>query len=162
MKKLLFTFLAVSIIFSACKKEEEVTPANTNNTGNNNSSIIGKWNAIYYSYDYYEDGEQFVEEVYFGEANADPFYQLNFKINDELTITTWQETLAGDEIIDEIVNINTMYYITGDDFYVNGDVWPFYLDTSVITPNNILLLNNTNLNFSLLGGELRFYCERIQ
>jgi len=162
MKKLLFTFLAVSIIFSACKKEEEVTPANTNNTGNNNSSIIGKWNAIYYSYDYYEDGEQFVEEVYFGEANADPFYQLNFKINDELTITTWQETLAGDEIVDEIVNINTMYYITGDDFYVNGDVWPFYLDTLVITPNNILLLNNTNLNFSLLGGELRFYCERIQ
>ena len=162
MKKILYTLLVISIIFSACKKEEEVTPANTNNTGNNNSSIIGKWNAIYYSYDYYEDGEQFVEEVYFGEANADPFYQLNFKINDELTITTWQETLAGDEIIDEIVNINTMYYITGDDFYVNGDVWPFYLDTSVITPNNILLLNNTNLNFSLLGGELRFYCERIQ
>ena len=33
MKKLLYTFLAVSIIFSACE-EEDTTPTNTgNNTG---------------------------------------------------------------------------------------------------------------------------------
>ncbi len=37
MKKLLYTFLAVSIIFTACKKEDE-EPSNTNN---NSSSIIG-------------------------------------------------------------------------------------------------------------------------
>jgi len=36
MKKLLYTFLAVSIIFSACKKEEEEP---TNNTNNNNSAL---------------------------------------------------------------------------------------------------------------------------
>ena len=36
MKKLLYTFLAVSIIFSACEKEEEEP---TNNTNNNNSSL---------------------------------------------------------------------------------------------------------------------------
>jgi len=42
MKKLLYTLLAVSIIFSACE-EEEVAPSNTNNNNNNNnpSSIIG-------------------------------------------------------------------------------------------------------------------------
>jgi len=36
MKKLLYTFLAVSLIFSACEKEEEEP---TNNTNNNNSSL---------------------------------------------------------------------------------------------------------------------------
>jgi len=164
MKKLLYTLLAVSIIFSACKKEDEVTPTNTNNTGNNNtgnntSSIIGKWNAIYYSYDYYEDGEHLVGDVYFG-VDLDetvPFYHLDFKINDELIITTWQYTDGGDEL----VYINTPYYINGDDFYVNGDEWPFNINSSA-TPNNILLVNNTNLNFSMLGGELIFYFERIQ
>ena len=37
MKKLLYTFLAVSIIFSACKKEEEGTPLPAPN--NNNSTL---------------------------------------------------------------------------------------------------------------------------
>jgi hypothetical protein len=42
MKKLLYTLLAVSIIFSACEKEEEET-SNTgnNNTGNNTNLAIG-------------------------------------------------------------------------------------------------------------------------
>ena len=37
MKKLLYTFLAVSIIFSACKKEDE------DPTNNSSPSIIGAW-----------------------------------------------------------------------------------------------------------------------
>ena len=37
MKKLLYTFLAVSIIFSACKKEDEEP------TSNSSPSIIGAW-----------------------------------------------------------------------------------------------------------------------
>ena len=39
MQKLLYTFLALSIIFSAC--EEEVVEPSTNN--NNNNSIAGNW-----------------------------------------------------------------------------------------------------------------------
>jgi hypothetical protein len=46
MKKLLYTFLAVSIIFSACE-EEDAAPTNTNNNNNNNtgnsSSLVGVW-----------------------------------------------------------------------------------------------------------------------
>ena len=49
MKKLLYTLLAVSIIFSACKKEDE-EPTNTNNTGNNSSGtiadVVGVWNYV--------------------------------------------------------------------------------------------------------------------
>ena len=46
MKKLLYTLLAVSLIYSACEKEEEET-SNTgnNNNGSNNTlpSLIGTW-----------------------------------------------------------------------------------------------------------------------
>ena len=38
MKKLLYTFLAVSIIFSACKKEEN----------NSSNSFSGNWSGIYW------------------------------------------------------------------------------------------------------------------
>ena len=41
MKKLLYTFLAVSLIFSACE-EDTPLPA-TNNNANNNNSIVGNW-----------------------------------------------------------------------------------------------------------------------
>ena len=40
MKKLLYTLLAVSIIFSACKKEDENSNSNSNN---NSASIEGLW-----------------------------------------------------------------------------------------------------------------------
>ena len=45
MKKLLYTLLAVSIIFSACEKEDNTPTNNTgnNNTGSNTTSIIGAW-----------------------------------------------------------------------------------------------------------------------
>ena len=52
MKNLLYTLLAVSLIFSACKKEDEV-PTNTgnNNTGNTTATIIGSWNVVSMAYD---------------------------------------------------------------------------------------------------------------
>jgi len=43
MKKLLYTFLAVSIIFAACKKEDDSV---TNNTS---GSILGKWDLTQYN-----------------------------------------------------------------------------------------------------------------
>ena len=45
MKKLLYTLLAVSLIFSACKKEDEepTNTGNNNNTGNTTATIIGAW-----------------------------------------------------------------------------------------------------------------------
>jgi len=48
MKKLLYTFLAVSITFSACKKEDEEP---TNNTNTNSASIVGSWNVVGMVYD---------------------------------------------------------------------------------------------------------------
>ena len=42
MKKLIYTLFAVSVIFTACKKEDE-EPANSGNNNNYNTSIIGAW-----------------------------------------------------------------------------------------------------------------------
>jgi len=45
MKKLLYTLFAVSLIFSACKKEDDTptTSGNNNNTGNNVTELEGTW-----------------------------------------------------------------------------------------------------------------------
>jgi hypothetical protein len=48
MKKLLYTLLTVSIVFSSCKKEDEKP---TNNTSVNTPSIIGSWNVLSMVYD---------------------------------------------------------------------------------------------------------------
>jgi hypothetical protein len=42
MKKLLYTFLAVSIIFSACE-EEDAAPTSTNNSSGTISDVVGVW-----------------------------------------------------------------------------------------------------------------------
>jgi hypothetical protein len=77
MKKLLYTFLAVSIIFSACE-EEDASPANTNNnnSGNNNnpSNLIGDWhseevfdeyrgNMYYQRIHFFSNGDCFIRSV---------------------------------------------------------------------------------------------------
>jgi hypothetical protein len=46
MKKLLYTFLTVSIIFAACKKGDGITTGISSNTS---GSIIGTWNLIQYA-----------------------------------------------------------------------------------------------------------------
>jgi hypothetical protein len=56
MKKLLYTFLAVSLIFSACKKEEDTTITS-------NYSITGLWNQT-------EGGEGDVEGYYTNYPNG--------------------------------------------------------------------------------------------
>ena len=49
MKKLLYIFLAISIIFSACKKEEdEPTNSGNNNTGNDGGTTVLTWEKTYF------------------------------------------------------------------------------------------------------------------
>ena len=43
MKKLLYTLLAVTIIFSACEKEAQQSPSSSNNNSNNITELEGTW-----------------------------------------------------------------------------------------------------------------------
>jgi len=172
MKKLILILLCLPLLFSTCKKEDEVTPTNSgnNNTGNNTSSIIGKWNATYYTYDYYEtsnlDTEHWVgTEVV--EGGFYPFWHIEFLTSDELLITTFGESLSNGQ--DSLYTRIISYYTNGDDFYVFEDEWPFGHQGTGVS-NKILLLDNTNLNFSVPCGwsenggygEQVFHCVRIQ
>ena len=49
MKKPLFILLCLPLLFSTCKKEDEVTPTNTGN--NNTELIIGQWKLNYFETD---------------------------------------------------------------------------------------------------------------
>ena len=165
MKKLFLILLCLPLLFTSCKKEEEVTPTNTNNT----SSIIGKWNATYYTYDFYEtpnlDTEHWVgtDDIDYWVGSNDQFWHIEFLTDEELQITTFDE-------FGSLYTRNISYYTNGDDFYVLSDESPFNWYGQTTTPNKILLLDNTNLNFSVpIGwsenggfGEQIWYCERIQ
>ena len=59
MKKLLYTFLAVSLIFSACKKEEAP-----------NSPFIGYWSGYYYQEDSTNVGAWNADISSWGEING--------------------------------------------------------------------------------------------
>jgi hypothetical protein len=69
MKKLLYTFLAVSIIFSACEKEEQQSPNSSNNNNANNSSgtmldIVGVWE---------------YKGKYDNSGNLEPFFSVDYE-----------------------------------------------------------------------------------
>jgi len=70
MKKLLYTFLAVSIIFSACKKEDEANP-NIDNTSNIEQIIVDKiWKGNVPDF----SGTQFGNDIIFELKSNDSLY----------------------------------------------------------------------------------------
>ena len=173
MKKLLLILLCLPLLFSTCKKEDEVTPTNSgnNNTGNNTSSIIGKWNATYYTYDYYEtsnlDTEHWVGTDDIDYWNEGHFWHIEFLTGDELQITTNAGSTSSGQ--DSLYTRNISYYTNGDDFYLLEEEWVFGFHGTGV-PNKILLLDNTNLTFSVPWGwsenggygEQVIHCVRIQ
>jgi hypothetical protein len=75
MKKLLYTLLAVSLIFSACE-EEDTAPNTNNNTVVNNdpSNLIGEWHSEYY-YSSDNGPYTFYHKINFY-SNGDSFHRL--------------------------------------------------------------------------------------
>jgi len=151
MKKLLYTLLAVSIIFSACKKEDE-EPNNTgnNNTGNNTTSIVGIWDLKYYEYDSYyinslnpTDTTHNSGTNYYTGVTSDccwPFYLLEFQSNNEVKITTFTEGYQGQ---DSVITEFAAYHINGVNLNIYNEEWQTHS-----TPPIISLLNNNNLHLT--------------
>ena len=126
MKKLLYTFLAVSIIFSACEKEEEEP---TNNTNNNNSSLT-----------FEETIWEVTSFVYFDNSSAQTF-TVNIPCTDE-------------EGCDTGINKIEWFFFNNEGFFVekwvNGSNQTYY-DTSNYCYD--CFPNNDNITLTDFSGQ---------
>ena len=107
MKKLLYTFLAVSIIFSACEKEEESNNSSNNNTNITVQNMVGVWNITSLVY----DDIDFVYVPGFTSASfiihSDNNFSQNVIFDGELDIDEGIWNLSGSEL--------TLYFETYDE-----------------------------------------------
>jgi hypothetical protein len=139
MQKLIYTLFAVSVIFTACKKEDE-EPANSGNNNNYNTSIIGAWtiNTLILESNISSD-TLLPEDIGF-------FSNLNFSANGIL-----YETYTNGEIdTNEWVIIADSLYIgeDGEDFVAQHQVTNTNLILSGLVDENmfgadILIVNGT-------------------
>jgi hypothetical protein len=139
MQKLIYTLFAVSVIFTACKKEDE-EPANSGNNNNYNTSIIGAWtiNTLILESNISID-TLLPEDIGF-------FSNLNFSANGIL-----YETYTNGEIdTNEWVIIADSLYIgeDGEDFVAQHQVTNTNLILSGLVDENmfgadILIVNGT-------------------
>ena len=126
MKKLLYTLLAVSVIFSACE-EEDTAPANTNNNGNNSSGTIsdvaGVWNYIGH-YDALGNIEAFPSTVY-----------ENCELQSSITLqsdgnATWTDYYLDDETTGPCLSQTNAFTFT----YINSTTLQFIFPSSCGNP----------------------------
>ena len=98
MKKLLYTILAVSIIFSACKKEEKSNNSSNNSISVSNQNIVGVWdiNSLVY------DNIDLVDFPGFNSAsfiiNSNNTFSQNVIFNGDLDIDYGNWDLSGAEL----------------------------------------------------------------
>ena len=128
MKRLLYTFIALSFIFSSCEKEEESNNSSNNNNSNltlTNQNIVGVWqiNSLVY------DGVDYTNIVSFEGAS--------FIINSDNTFR--QVSLFNGEIEEELGYWN-----------LNGVELTLDYDTSDEIKWNITSFNGTTANLNLV------------
>ena len=171
MKKLLLILLCLPLLFSTCKKEEEVTPTNTNNTGNNNTGnntelIIGQWKLNYVETDMNPIDINEIWNDHNGTNDNFNFYNLEFSPN--LQVQSYEPGDGGGQVLNVCCGT---WWISGDDLYIN-DFHSDFIWTSLDDlgrPFKIDLLNNNNLHlievFSNAQenyyGENRYFFERL-
>ena len=121
MKKLLYTLLAVSIIFSACKKEEE-EPTN-NNTNITVQNIVGVWNINSLVYDDidYTTVPGFESAAFI--INSDNTFSQNVIFNGDLDIDYGNWDLSGSDLI--------LYYDTEEE--IRWSIDSFNSSTAFLT-----------------------------
>tara|TARA_B100000767_G_C19411770_1_gene388278 strand:+ start:63 stop:536 length:474 start_codon:yes stop_codon:yes gene_type:complete len=130
MRKLLYTLLAVSLIFSACEKEDD-TPSNTNNNGNNTTNtiadVVGVWDfkGYYDSSGNYESFNSTTEE----NCILEGFITLQSDGN-----ATWTNYYLDDEISGPCLSETLAFTFT----YINSTTLQFAIPSSCGNPTIIL------------------------
>ena len=123
MKKLLYTFLAVSIIFSACKKEDEEP------TNNSLPSIIGAWT---------------INTVIFESDTSSSTFSP-----EDVSFPSSLEFVAGGILYETISNeLDTNeWVIIADSLYV-GDGGEDFIGKHLVTNTNLTLVGPMDENMS--------------
>ena len=107
MKKLLYTLLAISIIFSACEKEKESNNSSNNNTNITVQNMVGVWDITSLVY----DGINLV--------NVPGFTSASFIINSDNTFSQNVIFDGAPDIDEGIWNLSvselTLYFETYDE-----------------------------------------------
>jgi len=140
MKKLIYTFLAVSVILSACKKEDD-SPANTNNNGNNPtntiSDVVGVWK---------------LQGFYDASGNMDPFdpsspydqcvIQSNWTLEaDGDAIVEWH--YLEDEVSGQCISTTVAYTFN----YINSTTLQFIFPEGCCANYTAIIINSSQLKF---------------
>jgi hypothetical protein len=125
MKKLLYTLLAVSIIFSACEEEDE----SPTNSINDSTSIVGLWELVYYEYDgEIQDLENIPPAQY--EFFSSGMYERSYGV-------LWDYNCEG---MCQYISTSTEIIFFGDDFGADGMTMTYELSNS---NNTLEILDST-------------------
>ena len=146
MKKLLYTLLAVSIIFSACE-EEDIAPANTNNNGNNSSGTIADVVGVWQLQGFYDASD-----------NLDPF-DPSSPYGPCVTQSNWELEADGDAILewfyleDEVSGpcISSVQAVTFS--YINSTTLQFIIPNSSCGTYTATIINSTQLKWPACDGD---------
>ena len=153
MKKLLYTLLAISIIFSSCEKEEDNSNSynNNNNNNNNNNSILVLEQTVWQlqSYEIF-DTTRFIpnnNDPVWGESGLSAVSWMFFNNNEWLI----QEYIGNNNVIIKDTSIYSFYSeINIINLDYNGYTNDFSLtnigqDNNLVTSLNIISFSNNNL-----------------
>ena len=140
MKKLLYTFLCLTIIFSSCEKEED----NNNSNNNISGSIIGVWKV--------EDGSTIVEEGYINSSGSEIITDTDISYTNT---TGYWHIKDNNTILTYIYENNDLFIYDTTSYTKNGNTLNISYTNSCggSFPYDLTIteLNNTNLNFTIFG-----------
>ena len=146
MKKLLYTFLAVSIIFSACEEEDVAPNTNNNNSNNNNTGTIADVVGIWEFKGYYDSAGN-LESFYSIEAENCALQSiLNLELDGDLILTDY---FLQDEISGPCISQSFVFSYN----YINSTTLEFIIPASNCGNFTVTLVSSTEFHVPVCNGD---------
>jgi len=139
MKKLLYTFLAASIIFSACEQEDE----EPTNSSSNSTSIVGLWELVYYEFDGEVQDMQGIPPAQY-EFFSSGIYERSFGV-------LWDYSCDG---MCQYTSTSTVIRLFGDDFGEDGMTMSYELSNSYNTLEILDSTEETDQDFTIIFSRI--------
>tara|TARA_B100000902_G_C26497458_1_gene522301 strand:- start:20 stop:499 length:480 start_codon:yes stop_codon:yes gene_type:complete len=142
MKKLLYTLLAVSIIFSSCEEDDATPSTNNNNTGTI-TDVVGVW-----EFEGYYDASDNLIYDFLNIEDENCKMQSNIVLqSDENAI--YQLFYLQNEIDGPCINESVVFTFQ----YINSTTLNFLINTSCGNSFTTTIINNTQLKIPVCTGD---------